>query len=176
MRFSVFFSYILTGLLLTLPPWSGSAQGLAKDNISDGERVVPIYDFDGLQPLLHADSDTTWVVNFWATWCAPCVEELPYFEELTREYADKPLRVLLVSLDFRRQLERRLLPFLKNNDIQSRVVVLDDADANAWIDKVDPSWSGAIPATLFYQGERRLFKEQTFTRDELFQLVQTFTE
>jgi thiol-disulfide isomerase/thioredoxin len=116
------------------------------------------------------------VVNFWATWCAPCVEELPYFEELTREYADKPLRVLLVSLDFRRQLERRLLPFLKNNDIQSRVVVLDDADANAWIDKVDPSWSGAIPATLFYQGERRLFKEQTFTRDELFQLVQTFTE
>lgn len=153
-----------------------SAQSGTTEVVQDGLRSVPIYDFDGLQPLLRAQNDTTYVVNFWATWCAPCVEELPYFEALTKEKTDKPLRVLLVSLDFRKQLTSRLLPFLKRFDIQSRVVVLDDPDANSWIDKVDPSWSGAIPATLVFRGDKRVFREQTFTRDELFQLVESFME
>ncbi len=172
-----FFSYIAVSLpLLLLYSATSQAQSVARNMVSDGLRTVPVYDFNGLAPLLSSQSDTTFVVNFWATWCAPCVEELPFFEDLTRESAGKPVKVLLVSLDFRKQLKTRLLPFLKKNDIQSTVVVIDDADANAWIDKVDPSWSGAIPATLVFRGDRREFREQSFTRDELFQLVQSFTE
>jgi thiol-disulfide isomerase/thioredoxin len=153
-----------------------SAQNGTVDVVSDESRSVPVYDFAGLRPYLSSDSDTTYVVNFWATWCAPCIEELPYFEALTKENMDKPLRVLLVSLDFRKQLKSRLLPFLKQREIQSRVLVLDDPDANSWIDQVDPAWSGAIPATLVYRGSKRVFREQTFTRDELFQLVESFMD
>src|SRR5690606_38467372 len=130
-----------------------------------------VYDFTGIEPMLTSGSDTTYIVNFWATWCAPCIEELPYFEELTSETRGQAVKVLLVSLDFRKQLSTRLLPFIKKHNLRSEVIVLDDPDANAWIDKVDPSWSGAIPATLVFRGDRREFKEQTFTRAELFQLV-----
>jgi len=157
---------------------SANAQSTPLDIVSDDERSLPVFDFEGLKPMLAFRNDTTYVINFWATWCAPCVKELPYFEELNRSTAEngKALRVILVSLDFPRQLQSRLLPFLKDRDITSTVVVLDDPDANSWIDQVDPSWSGAIPGTLIYRGERREFREQSFSRDELFQLVNTFME
>lgn len=143
----------------------------------EGEGLrIPLYeDFDALAPLFEASGDTTVVVNFWATWCAPCVEELPHFEELTRTRGSRKLRVILVSLDFRRQWEKRLLPFIRKNDLRSTVVVLDDADANAWIDRVDPAWSGAIPATMVFNATRREFREKSFTREELNTLIDSFT-
>ena len=103
--------------------------------------------------------DTTYVVNFWATWCKPCVKELPYFERLSKEYEIKKVKVLLISLDFKTQIETKLLPFIKENNILSKVVVLADGKENEWIDKVDPSWSGAIPITLMMkEGQRKFFE------------------
>jgi len=149
---------------------------MPKDIVRNELREIPVYDFAGIEPILSSSSDTTFVINFWATWCAPCVEELPYFEELTRSSLGTPVKVILVSLDFRKQLVKRLLPFLDEHDIRSTVCVLDDPHANDWINKVDSGWSGAIPATLVFRGQRREFREQSFTREELFQLVQSFTE
>ena len=57
--------------------------------------------------------DKTYVINFWATWCAPCVKELPYFEEVNKEFKDKNTEVILVSLDFPSQIESKLKPYLK---------------------------------------------------------------
>ncbi|MBR9979282.1 MAG: TlpA family protein disulfide reductase [Bacteroidetes bacterium] len=152
----------------TLPPPSSMLEG--------GESPVPVYEgFDALAPLLDYRGETTIVLNFWATWCAPCVEELPYFEEITREYDVRDVRVILVNLDFRGQLEKRLLPFIKKHELRSEILVLDDPDANAWIDRVDPAWSGAIPATVIYNADRRAFYEQSFTREELQTLVSSFT-
>lgn len=154
----------------------GGAQGRPKDAVRDDIRAVPIYDFAGIEPIFSSESDTTFVINFWATWCAPCIEELPYFEELTQSVQGRSLKVILVNLDFRKQLTKRLLPFLKERDIRSTVLVLDDPDANSWISRVDESWTGAIPATIVFRGQRREFREQSFTREELFQLVHSFTE
>ena len=166
----------MLGLLLVLPTLTIVAQGQPREIVRNDTRAVPVYSFSGLEPLLSSSSDTTFVINFWATWCAPCVEELPYFEELTRSAVGAPIKVILVSLDFRKQLVTRLLPFLDKHDIRSTVLVLDDPRANDWINKVDPTWSGALPATLVFRGPRREFREQSFTREELFQLVQSFTE
>lgn len=141
----------------------------SKENIS-----VNAYDFTGLEHFLHKDNDTTYVVNFWATWCVPCVEELPYFEKLHEEYKDEKVKVLLVSLDMHKMVEGKLLPFIKEKNLQSDVVLLRDPDADAWIPKVDSTWSGAIPATVIYKGGKRNFFEKAFTYEELVKEVNNF--
>lgn len=127
------------------------------------EGLPPIYEnFEELAFIFQQENDTTYVINFWSTWCAPCVKELPYFEALTEKYATQNVKVILVSLDFPKQLETKLKPFLKENNLQSTVLVLTDPDANSWVDKVNPAWSGAIPATIVYQGTKNKFYEKAF--------------
>lgn len=128
---------------------------------------IPVMNFGDLEPRLNQDDGNTWVVNFWATWCAPCVKEMPYFEKIRENYKDKNVKVLLVSLDFANQLERRVIPFVNEHNIQSEVILLNDPRANNWIPKVSEEWSGALPATLIYNKHHRSFYEQTFTFDEL---------
>ena len=79
--------------------------------------------------------------------------------------------MILVSLDFPNQVERRLIPFLKEKAISAPVVLMTDLDYNSWIGRVDKDWSGAIPATLIFNRDTRLFLEQELSRDELFEHV-----
>ena len=131
---------------------------------------------DGLEALSSNINDTTYVVNFWATWCSPCVKEIGYFEELHREYASTNVKVFLVSLDFPTQIEKRVIPFLKEKDITAEVLLVTDLDYNSWIDRVDPTWSGSLPATLIYNREQRMFLEKEVSRDELFSYVTQITK
>ena len=109
---------------------------------------VRITKFEDLKKMMNRISDTTLVVHFWATWCKPCVEEMPNFEKLSREYLPKKIRFVMVSMDFPKDIKEKVIPFITKNDINSEVVLLDEPDYNAWIDEVDKEWSGTIPATL----------------------------
>jgi thiol-disulfide isomerase/thioredoxin len=133
------------------------------------QQQVEVVKFDFVESLLKNNSDTTYVINFWATWCKPCVKEIPAFESLHSKYQDKNLKVILVSLDFKRELEKRLIPFVKEKNMKSKIVLLDAPDYNSWIDKVDKSWGGAIPATLILNNKKnvRQFYEKEFTFEEL---------
>jgi len=137
---------------------------------SNAQTVTDI-DSDGLEAITSNLNDTTYVVNFWATWCSPCVKEIGYFEELHRQFNSSNVKVILVNLDFPNQVDRRVRPFLKNKEITAEVLLMTDLDYNAWIDRVDPSWSGAIPATLIYNKEKRVFLEKELTHEELFNYV-----
>ena len=128
---------------------------------------VNSFDFDRLEPYLNQKNDTLFVINFWATWCVPCIKELPHFEKLNNKYKDGRFKMILVSLDFPKMVESRLLPFIQKNKLQAEVVLLNDPDANTWIEKVAKEWTGAIPATIIYKNERRTFYEQSFTEEEL---------
>lgn len=145
-------------------------------NIKSLPGLPPIYErYEDLAPIFEQQNDTTYVINFWATWCAPCVKELPYFEELTTKYANEKVKVILVSLDFSKQLETKLKPFLAKNKLQSEVLVLIDPDANSWVDKVNPKWSGAIPATVVYKGDKNEFYEKSFESfEELEEVITLF--
>lgn len=140
-------------------------------------KAQKIYEsFDDFAPLLaQTQNDTTYVINFWATWCAPCVKELPYFEKLHQAAATQKIKVILVSLDFRKDLETKLKPFLEQRQFSASVAALVDSRQNQWIDKVDPTWSGAVPATLVYRGGQRQFKEGEFENfEDLLQFVLNF--
>jgi thiol-disulfide isomerase/thioredoxin len=128
---------------------------------------IPVMNFEEFEPHLQKQNDTTYVINFWATWCKPCVDELPAFEELNRKYGDKPVKVILVSLDFVRNLESRVLPFIETNNLKSDIILLNDPKSHQWIDKVSPEWSGSIPATVIYNRGKRTFYERAFHFDEL---------
>lgn len=134
------------------------------ENVVEFTKVTNIksLDYDGLKPYLEKNDDKTHVINFWATWCAPCVKELPYFEKIKAEYSDKNVEVLLVSLDFPKQVEKKLIPFINKKKLQSEVVLLDDTNENKWIAAIDSTWSGALPATLIYNSKMRKFYEQSF--------------
>lgn len=140
---------------------------IALSEVKNSEVKIPSYNFEELTPLLSKNNDTTYVVNFWATWCKPCIQELPAFEKLNETYSDKKVKVLLVSLDFPEKIASQVIPFIEKNKIKSEVVLLDDADANSWIPKVSETWSGAIPATLLYKNNERKFYEQSFTFETL---------
>ncbi|TJY37376.1 TlpA family protein disulfide reductase [Pontimicrobium aquaticum] len=128
---------------------------------------LEIHDFNGLEPYLNRTDDKIYVVNFWATWCAPCIKELPHFEALNANYKGKNIEVILVSLDFPHQFETKLKPYIKEHDLKSKIVVLDDVDMNTWIPKVDENWDGAIPVTIIYNKDKREFYDQTFTYESL---------
>lgn len=128
---------------------------------------LPIYNFDQLEPLLNRKDNKTYVINFWATWCAPCVKELPYFEKINAEQKNANVEVVLVSLDMKKMWESHLIPFIEKKDLKSKIVILDDPKQHTWIPKVNADWSGAIPATIIYNGDKRAFYEQSFTYDEL---------
>ena len=120
--------------------------------------------FEDFEASLVTSPDQIYVVNFWATWCGPCIKELPFFESLHAN--DSEVEVVLVSIDFKNQFEKRLQPFVENRGLQSRVIHMADPNANVWIDKVDPSWSGAIPATIFIKDGKRYFFEKEFPSQE----------
>lgn len=138
----------------------------------DKRSDVPVVSFDKIEPLLNQNNDTTYIINFWATWCSPCVKEMPLFEKLPVVFSHQKIRVILVNLDLPSQYDSRLIPFLQQHRIFSEVIMLDDPDANRWINLVDSSWSGAIPATLIYNKNKRIFFEKAFEGDELYNAVQ----
>lgn len=132
-------------------------------------QTVEVIKYPDLAKLISSQSDKNKVINFWATWCRPCVKELPQFLDLYEKYNQENLELSLVSFDFVEDLENKLKPFIAKKNIEAKVYLLDETDYNAFIDKVDPSWSGAIPATLMVAKEntKRKFIEKEFSEDEL---------
>lgn len=128
--------------------------------------------YEDIQPILFADNDTTYVINFWATWCKPCVRELPLFEDLYKLTTDKPIKILLVNLDMKQNLDTKLVNFLNRNSVSSAVLALTDVDGNNWIPKIDVNWSGAIPATLIRKGsQRRFIEDEVHHVDDLLSII-----
>jgi thiol-disulfide isomerase/thioredoxin len=132
------------------------------------------YKWEGLNHYLSQQNDTTYVVNFWATWCEPCIEELPHFEEINKKYKDNKIKVILVSMDFGKDINTKLLPFINRKQIKSDVIVMREVDGDSWISKVDSTWTGSLPATVIYNKGMRKFYEKTFTYAELEKEVSNF--
>lgn len=130
--------------------------------------------YEDLEKYTNKKDDVLYVVNFWATWCGPCVREIPDFMEVNKQFEGRSdFKMLLISLDSKSDLQKEVLPFLKENNITAEVYLLDDNKRmNYWIPKVDKSWSGSIPATVFYKNKKKIhFVEKQLHKEELLSVI-----
>lgn len=132
------------------------------------KNTADIYSLEQFQTRVLQENDTLYVVNFWATWCGPCIKEMPHFKALSKEMKDKPVKFILMSLDARADLQQ-LNSFLDKKKIDIETHLFAGGDPNVWINQLEPSWEGSIPATFLYQKGRKLsFKESYFsTKNDL---------
>ncbi|MEI8279063.1 MAG: TlpA family protein disulfide reductase [Bacteroidota bacterium] len=120
-----------------------------------------------------SNKDTLYIVNFWATWCIPCVQELPTFDTLQTLYSGQKVKILLASLDFKKDLQQKLSAFIKKKHTQSEVVWFSETDANSFIPKINKDWSGALPATWIFHtnSQTNIFIEGTIHSTQVKNIV-----
>ncbi|QLH33092.1 MAG: TlpA family protein disulfide reductase [Cyclobacteriaceae bacterium] len=144
--------FVVLGVILSI---AASAQTINQIKLKD------------LQKLLTTKSDRVQVINFWATWCAPCVKEIPLFEKLRSDNSN--VDITLVSMDFDLDPDpAKVERFVTRKALKNKVVILAETDPNSWIDKIDKSWSGALPATLVVNtqtGKRKLVQKELHEGD-----------
>lgn len=139
---------------------------------SDARKGPEIVGLDHLQKMISAPGENIKVINFWATWCAPCVKEMPLFEALADGRDD--VHVTLVSLDLDLDPDaEKVRRFVREKNIHSDVLILDAGNPNEWIDKVDGNWSGALPATLIVNSRtgKRMLVEKELHQGDLEDLI-----
>lgn len=126
-----------------------------------------------LKEIIQTPDEKIKVINFWATWCAPCIKELPLLEKLNEERND--VSVILVSMDLDLDPNpEKVYKFIERRGIKSRVLLLNEKDPNSWIDQIDDTWSGALPATLIINAKtgQRKFIEKELHQGELENLIE----
>ena len=154
-KYSTFILILITGFV-----------NVASVYKSDGFKVI---DYEEFESIIKIPSDKIRIYNFWATWCAPCVKEMPDFEKVQAQ--DKDVELMFISLDDGNKTQR-VQEFIQKRGIKARVFLLDDVDYNKWIDKVSPNWSGTIPATLFISVDgTRFFHEGELNEKQLKYLI-----
>ena len=170
------FSLLITVSLSSCEDTAAQTPPEPNDTISNNSISIPVYDESQISYFLNKKDGKVHIVNFWATWCAPCVKELPYFEQVNEEYSNDDVEITLVSLDFEHQLESKLLPYVERN-LKNDVIVVIPNDEQKFIETVSKNWqTGAIPATLIYNDNKSYFIEGETTYDELTEHIQNFQQ
>jgi len=163
-------------LVMSLVPISliAAENSETKENLQANIKNTMIVNYDQLKTIINRNDNKLYVVNFWATWCKPCVEELPGFMEVNNQFKQKKeFKMILVSLDRASELDTKVKPFIAKNNIEAEVYLLDDNKRmNEWIPAIDKNWSGAIPATVFYRnGQKLYFIEDKLNKNELIKII-----
>ncbi len=142
--------FFFIACLLLLGSLAGRGQEIRKIQITDLEQVI-------------SDSKTPLIVNFWATFCVPCIEEIPYFQSQVKAHEKEKVQLLLVSLDLPEKFPAGIRSFAVKRKITAPIVWLNETNADYFCPRIDEKWSGAIPASLFVNnatGYRQFYEEQ----------------
>ena len=132
--------------------------------------------FEEFQNHFLKDDNKLYVINYWATWCKPCVHELPHFIELNEEFKGEKFNMTFVSLDSKSNFEDKVIPFAASKKMNADLLLLDEVkNMNEWIPKIDKEWSGSIPATAFYKnGQKLYFHEGELSKEELKSIIENY--
>jgi thiol-disulfide isomerase/thioredoxin len=116
-------------------------------------RLIPL-DEGGYRTLLDSHRGKVVLVNFWATWCAPCRAEMPQLVKLSESLREKGLVFVTVSADEPEQ-EQDAGRFLEKVRVPGPSYIKRAKDDDRFISAIDPKWSGALPATFLYDRQGR---------------------
>lgn len=125
---------------------------------------VTLLTIEQFENRLKSGRDTTYIINLWATWCKPCLKEIPYFEKLSEELAGQKVKVILLSTDNRSKINTSVASMVKRLRLKNEVFVINEKSQQEYVKRLDKRWSGALPATLFIN---RLKGKQEFYEKEL---------
>ena len=131
---------------------------------------VKVIDVAQMLAIIEEDTESLHVINFWATWCKPCVAELPYFVDASKDFPK--VKFSYISLDFADQLFKVEKFTKKKGMAHGDLFLIDNIDYNSWIDLVSPKWSGAIPFTIIIKEREKYIYEKQFHEGELKALLQ----
>lgn len=124
---------------------------------------IPKWKITDVEKYMNSGKDEVLVINFWATFCKPCVAEIPSFIAVTNQYKDQHVKLLLVSLDLPSFYPKKIADFAKKHEFNTNIVWLEETNADYFCPKIDQKWSGSIPATLIINpktGYRKFFEEE----------------
>jgi thiol-disulfide isomerase/thioredoxin len=154
----IFFCFSLLLSIFILNEVSAQSGDLKIINVPELEKI-----------MTQSEGDKIKVINFWATWCKPCIKELPYFVDAQSQFPD--VEFIYMSIDFSENATKAEKFAQKKMLNPSGLYLIDDVDYNSWIDKVSPDWSGAILATLIMKDGKKYFYEKEFHEGELEELI-----
>ena len=137
-------------------------------SLTFGQEVKNLISKSELDEILASNKGNVVLFNLWATWCKPCVEEFPDLIKIAAAYDTGKVEVVGISLDYADERESKVMPFVRKNKIPFKIYVAQFGSQDKFINSIQKSWSGAIPATFIYDRHGRqkfsLIGEQTFDR------------
>jgi peroxiredoxin len=148
--------------------WAGKEETVKHymDRLAAEPVSVTAADADALKALRKNESGKFRLVNFWATWCAPCVAEFPDFITINRMYRHRDFELVSVSVN-RPDEQANVLEFLKKNQASCKNLIFASADREKLMDAFDPEWQGAVPYTLLIAPDGKVVYRETGSIDPL---------
>ena len=136
--------------------------------------VLTSVNAEGIEKVRTSAKGRVLVMNFWATWCKPCMQEFPDLVKLQQTYTEKGVDVVFISIDDDdAKTKRKVISFLKKMNVSSQTYIKRRGNDEAFINAVNPQWSGALPTTLVYKrnGELAALKSEELNYAELQRLI-----
>ena len=119
-------------------------------NISVSQEIVSINNVNDIASIKNENKGKVFAINFWASWCKPCVNEFPALVKLNKNYKGDSFNLIFISLDFKEEVSTKLIPFLQNSGVDYTSYYLETNRPEEIMDYLNKKWDGGIPATFIF--------------------------
>lgn len=152
------------------------AEDSATANVSAENVILKESNIVEISELVNKKNDTLYVTNFFATWCGPCIRELPHFTKKMKELEGQPVKWSYINLDQKSDWETKVKPFTAEYGINNHTILLDlETLTPDFFRNNFKQWDGAsIPYTMMRKGDKVDETVGMMTEDELNRKISSF--